>query len=538
MPPSRLSEEFLTAPILVGETTSLGPPGSRRILVLKLDHLGDFIIGMPAMQALRRAFADDHITLICGSWNLAVAKGSGLADEVLGYDWFGAEGWRGRPAQHLAVFDAAVAMGFDIAIDLRVDDDTRKLLERVDARIKCGIGSRSRFPFLDIALPAQPKIKDQSVADAERVIDIPANRFLSRRREIQGLIFQAAGRIPKGHIIYGPYVKLPLGRYQVTFNLRASGALGWPAPRLRVEVARDREVLASAPAKRCDLGGETAGPTLTFECDDDDGDDESGRFEFRVHCAGSIGGGSLHFAGVRIERTGDAKPLARFRPVDVHIGEQYSLLVELIRQRAAFAPPPPAPRLAETERTAVVDRVAALPGPKIVLAPMSNTLLRNWPTESYARLAGLLLAKTGAQVILVGSQSQADSLAEIVVRNDGDERILDLAGRTTWLELSEIVGLADLVVCNNSGIGHLAAALGTPTLAIYSASHQPQEWGPRGPNVRTLMAKVPCSPCGFDVLDECRYEHICVKLITPDMAFQHAKEMLDRHAGGRPGLKM
>ena len=47
---------------------------------------------------------------------------------------------------------------------------------------------------------------------------------------------------------------------------------------------------------------------------------------------------------------------------------------------------------------------------------------------------------------------------------------------------------AALVIANNSGVAHLAASCGTPTLAVYSGSHQPQEWGPRGNNVRAVMA--------------------------------------------------
>jgi len=528
MPKTRLNDElFLASPIAVGETPSLPPPGARRLLVLKLDHLGDFIIGMPAMRALREAFVDDHITLICGSWNLALARASGLADQVIGYDWFDDQGWRGWPAQDLSVFDDAIAGGFDIAIDLRVDDDTRRLLERVQARFKCGIGSRTRFPFLDVALPAQAKFKDQAQAEAEGVIEIPAERFISRLQHTPALVHHGRGRLAQGHIIYGPYVKLPLGRYKVTFALRASGLFA--LPRLTVEVARDEEMLTSALAAREDLGGGSAGPALTFDNDDDSEDADAGRFEFRVHCAGGFG--ALQFAGVRIERLGDLRPLARFRPVEVHIGEQFSLLVELIKQRLAFVPPSLAPRR-EGEPPAVVGRVAALPpGRKVMLAPLSNKLLRDWPLASYAELAGLLLGEADMQLVLLGSKAQAPALGEIVARNGGDARILNLGGQTTWLELGEVIGLADLVICNNSGIAHLAAALGAPTLAIYAAAFQPQEWGPRGPRVRTLMARTPCSPCGFDILAECRHDHICVKLITPEMVFAHAMAMLEAYAG-------
>jgi ADP-heptose:LPS heptosyltransferase len=104
--------------------------------------------------------------------------------------------------------------------------------------------------------------------------------------------------------------------------------------------------------------------------------------------------------------------------------------------------------------------------------------------------------------------------------------VLNLADRTSWPELSGILSLADLVICNNSGIAHQAAALGAPTLAIYSASHQPREWGPRGDHVRTLMAEVACSPCGHDRLNDCPNEHLCMRLITPDIVLTNALEML------------
>jgi ADP-heptose:LPS heptosyltransferase len=521
---TRLSDEFLASPIAVGESISLPAPGSRRFLVLKLDHLGDFIIGMPAMRALRDAFPRDHITLICGSWNLGVARSSGLADEVRGYDWFDEQGWRGHPAQDLAAFDAAVAGGFDVAIDLRVDDDTRGLLERVPAKVRCGIGARSRYPYLDIALPAQPKFKDQDPAEVAGVIDIPAERFITRLQHTPAILQSSRGRLAKGHIVYGPYAKLSPGRYRATFALRARGAVA--LPRLTVEVARDRETLTSAVAAGQDLDGRSPGPSLTFESEGDSEDNDRGRFEFRVHSAGSAFA-FLQFAGVRIERLGDLRPLARFRPVDVHIGEQFSLLVELIRQRLAFAPPDLAP--GGGDRPAVAERIAGLPpGPRVMLAPLSNKLLRDWPLPSYVQLTGLLLRQPDVQVVLLGSKAQAQTLGEIAAAHGADPRIINLGGQTSWLDLSHMLGLADLVICNNSGIAHLAAALGAPTLAIYAAAHQPPEWGPRGARVRTLMAQTPCSPCGFDILSECRHEHICMKLITPQTVFEHALAMLGR----------
>jgi ADP-heptose:LPS heptosyltransferase len=82
------------------------------------------------------------------------------------------------------------------------------------------------------------------------------------------------------------------------------------------------------------------------------------------------------------------------------------------------------------------------------------------------------------------------------------------------------------VISNNSGIAHLAAACGAATLAIYSGTHQPQEWGPRGTRVHAVTAMVPCSPCGYDKLELCPNDHLCMKQIAPATIADHAIAML------------
>src|SRR5215470_4800719 len=70
----------------------------RRLLVLKLDHYGDFLIALPALKKLRDAFAADHITLVCGSWNVELTRRLGVADGVRAYNFFPENGgWTGEP---------------------------------------------------------------------------------------------------------------------------------------------------------------------------------------------------------------------------------------------------------------------------------------------------------------------------------------------------------------------------------------------------------------------------------------------------------
>ena len=100
--------------------------------------------GRAGRRLLRQAFPADHITLVCGSWNVELARRLGVADEVRAYDFFPENGalWTGQPFEDLERFREACRGAFDIAIDLRVDEDTRFLLEQVEAATRCGIARR------------------------------------------------------------------------------------------------------------------------------------------------------------------------------------------------------------------------------------------------------------------------------------------------------------------------------------------------------------------------------------------------------------
>ncbi len=123
----------------------------QHIVILKLDHLGNFIMGVPALERGRGA-SDAHITLVVGSWNHDMALGLGLFDAVLAFDAFprnpteeaiDLEGKR-------AGLRALLPEPFDLAIDLRVDHDTRFFLKDIKTGLRAGIGPKSTFDYLDI----------------------------------------------------------------------------------------------------------------------------------------------------------------------------------------------------------------------------------------------------------------------------------------------------------------------------------------------------------------------------------------------------
>jgi ADP-heptose:LPS heptosyltransferase len=471
---------------------------------------------LPALQRLRRTFPADQITLVCGSWNVELARRLGVADEVRTYDFFPENGalWAGQPFEGLARLREVCNGGFDIAIDLRVDEDTRFLLEHVKAATRCGIGLRARYPFLDIVLPPQFERRESE----SRWISIEPDRFESRMPKRTPFFHENDFSVTNTHLVFGPYILLPQGRFRAHFGLHLLTAL----PRLsRVRLVIDAtrnagsETVATGRVS-WSHSGESRGAILEFA-----NEDPSALYEFRIHARGRPIRSRLRFFGVRIELIGRSN--ARFKRSELHTGEQLSLLVDLIEQRTRtlyapdlFARTPPKLEMAGGDASAK----------HIVISPVSNSELRDWGMANYARLIALLLDRTDCRIVLVGSGAQHRQLERILEENKRDPRIANIAGAGDWFGTAEIVRAADLVIANNSGVAHLAAACGTPTLAIYSGSHQPQEWGPRGDGVRAVMALVPCSPCGYDKLQECPNDHLCMKQIAPETIADQAIAVL------------
>jgi ADP-heptose:LPS heptosyltransferase len=490
--------------------------GSRRLLVLKLDHYGDFLIGLPALKRLRQAFSADHITVVCGSWNAELARRVGIADEVRTYDFFPENGalWSGQPFEDLPRFREVCRGDFDIAIDLRADEDTRFLLEHVEATTRCGIGLRARYPFLDIVLPPQFERRESE----GRWLSIEPDRFQSSMPRRTPFFHENDFSITNTHLVFGPYILLPRGRLRAHFGLRLLTAF----PRLsRVKVVIDatrdagEETVATGRVSWAH-SGEPRGAILDFI-----NDDPKSLYEFRIHARGRPIRSRLRFFGVRIEQTDGST--ARFKRAELHIGEQLSLLVDLVEQRTRT--------LYSRELFALSPNRAGSTGGnasarQIVISPVSNSELRDWGLANYARLVALLLDRTECRIVLVGSSVQRRPLDQIAEQNGRNPRITNLAGASDWFRTAEMVRAADLVISNNSAVAHLAAACGTPALAIYSGSHQPQEWGPRGNNVHAVMALLPCSPCGYDKLKECPNDHLCMKQIAPETIADQAILML------------
>ncbi len=288
----------------------------RHIVILKLDHLGDFIMGLPALEKARAVFADAQITLVVGTWNEAMARDLGLFETVVGFDAFPRNSSEEKVnlGARAAAFETLLVGHFDLAIDLRTDPDTRFLLRHLVADVRAGMGTRAQFPFLDIFLPIDGS-RHGFEAASEQLIDHSVHTVLAPCRRtayrIAHDVDSDTGAAAPAHLVYGPYFELVPGEYLYIPKLEIEGEGG---SLLSVDVACDEVTLAHALASADRL------PHLSFVVEE-----RSVRFEFRI---GPVKGQplpSFSFYGGRLLKRGASSVL--------HQSEYLSLLIELVRMR-------------------------------------------------------------------------------------------------------------------------------------------------------------------------------------------------------------
>lgn len=135
---------------------------------------------------------------------------------------------------------------------------------------------------------------------------------------------------------------------------------------------------------------------------------------------------------------------------------------------------------------------------------------KRWPAEYYAEVANRALAQ-GNEVWLFGSDKDALVTASINRLTQG--RCLDLGGRTRLGEAVDLMALCDTVVSNDSGLMHVAAALGVKVIAVYGSS-DPHHTPPMSPQADVLWLGLDCSPC---FKRTCPLGHLnCLRQIAPE----------------------
>ncbi|HEX8570402.1 MAG TPA: glycosyltransferase family 9 protein [Caulobacteraceae bacterium] len=157
---------------------------------------------------------------------------------------------------------------------------------------------------------------------------------------------------------------------------------------------------------------------------------------------------------------------------------------------------PPSPHIFVSDETqADADRRLGDGGPILALAPGANWIGKRWPSERFSVLATRILGRDGAmsngRLLLVGGPEDRRA-AEAVRRELPRKRVIDTTGEVDLLTVQAMLKRARLFIGNDSGLMHMSAAAGTPTLGLFGPSDE-RRYGPWGANARALRG-----PRSFD----------------------------------------
>ncbi|MBI4809030.1 MAG: lipopolysaccharide heptosyltransferase II [Nitrosomonadales bacterium] len=197
--------------------------------------------------------------------------------------------------------------------------------------------------------------------------------------------------------------------------------------------------------------------------------------------------------------------------------ERFACLAEAANEDIVRPLPSPLLQTSDDQRAATLAKFGlTLEQPVAVFCPGAEYgPAKRWPPHYYAELAQYLRTQ-GYAIWLVGSPKDKEVADKIVAL--GNEPCRNLCGVTDLSEAIALLSCADLVVSNDSGLMHIAAALDRPMLAIFGSS-SPQFTPPLSDKAQVLKLDISCSPC---FKRECPLGHFnCMIKLTPKDVARH-----------------
>lgn len=138
---------------------------------------------------------------------------------------------------------------------------------------------------------------------------------------------------------------------------------------------------------------------------------------------------------------------------------------------------------------------------------------KRWPAEKFAALAGELHRSFDSVLLLFGTAADRPAAEKITKACGDSSRVMDLTGRTTLAQAMGLISRCHAFVTNDSGLMHVAAALATPTVAIFGSTN-PVTTGPYSDKTSIVRSELDCSPC---LETHCPKKHFrCMEYIVVD----------------------
>lgn len=201
--------------------------------------------------------------------------------------------------------------------------------------------------------------------------------------------------------------------------------------------------------------------------------------------------------------------------VSRHITDYYHRMLRAVNVPLDPGPFSLVPRAADLDFVRQLPEFAGLPAgrPRLLVHPGSRSSYRVWPAEAFAEVCDRLQAEGAASVLLVAGP--AEQAIVNAIRQRMRTPVARLQGPLEVPQLAALLSSVDCVLCHDSGPMHLAAAVGTPVVALYG-SQSLANWRPLGPQHIVLQPPLPCVNCvspGVCLPNEPYFNH-CVRNIA------------------------
>ena len=167
----------------------------------------------------------------------------------------------------------------------------------------------------------------------------------------------------------------------------------------------------------------------------------------------------------------------------------------------------------------VLEKIGIKDGERVIGIQAGSSLKeRRWPSEHFAAAADIISRKRGAKVILFGAPSEAELGKE--VESAMKEPCINLIGETSLDELIGLVERCELLITNDTGTMHIAASVGTPSVALFLVHAFAAETGPHSIGNVIIEPDMECFPCAHNTT--CPH-YACLTTITPEEVAEAAE---------------
>ena len=183
----------------------------------------------------------------------------------------------------------------------------------------------------------------------------------------------------------------------------------------------------------------------------------------------------------------------------------------------------PEPRRSDAERL-----LAGRSGPIVAMHAAGGREVKQWDPERFAAVARKLVEDRATTIVLTGGPGDG-GIVDRVKRHLPPSSVIDVSHFTDLLAVAAVLERCDLMITGDTGPMHLAAAVGTPIVAVFGPS-DPRRYAPRGPLDRVVRIDLPCAPCNRIRLPPARCTgHIpdCLAFLSTDLVIAAAVQVLD-----------